>query len=333
MVYMNYILKFALISFCLLVFKQKQGFTQTCCSGGVPLSGNIGFEGAARGTLQMELSFDLNYLSTLKNGTKVYEDETRQRVTQSLLLKTGYSINSWFAVDALFSFVFQERKIASYDQINQTNTMGLGDAVLMVKFLLSKISETRTEIQLGMGPKIPLGRTDLTNASDITLNADMQPGSGTWDLISWAYYARQFDKRPTMLTSARIVGRLNGNNTEYLGSQTYRFGNSVQLFIGIGDQIGWRKRIVSPSVSLRFRYAGSDRINGNILENTGGQWINIVPALSLHISPNSILHFIPELPLYSHVEGTQLTPSFRMQVGYYHSFNEIKRSKSNTYQL
>ena len=58
--YMNYILKYMVATLGILVLGQLPGFSQTCCSGGVPLSGNIGFKGAARGTLQMELSYDLS---------------------------------------------------------------------------------------------------------------------------------------------------------------------------------------------------------------------------------------------------------------------------------
>jgi hypothetical protein len=281
----------------------------------------------------MELSYDLNYLATLKNGSEIYEDGTRQRITHSFLVKAGYSINHWFAIDALFSYVLQGRKITFDEQINQVNTHGLGDAVIMTKFIFSSLSKSGTELQLGLGPKLPLGRSDLTNNLDITLNADMQPGSGSWDLLTWAYYARQFAKRPSMAASARIVGRLNGVNKEYLGSQTYRFGNSVQFYLGIGDQLAWGNMVISPSFSLRYRYTGGDQVNGQILDNTGGQWINVLPALSLHLSPNSILHLVPEIPLYSKVSGTQLTPTFRLQVGLYHSISRISKRKSNTYQL
>ena len=333
MVYVNYISKYFVLAISLLVFGQIQGFSQTCCSGGVPLSGNIGFQGAASGTLQMEFSYDLNFLATLKTGAEIYEDGTRQRTTHSFLVKTGYSINRWFAIDALFSYVLQGRKISFNDQIDQVNTHGLGDAVLMAKFVLSNISDSGSELQLGIGPKLPLGRTDLTNNLDITLNADMQPGSGSWDLITWAYFARQFVKRPTMVASARVVGRINGMNREYLGSQTYSFGSSVQFYLGIGDQVVWGNRILSPSLSVRYRYAAGDRINDQELDNTGGQWINVLPALSWHFSPRSILHFVPEIPLYSNVGGTQLTPTFRMQVGLYHSFGMIGKNKSKTYQL
>jgi hypothetical protein len=325
---MRHICMFLVLPMIFLTLEYQPAYSQTCCSGGVPLSGNIGFEGASTGTLQMEWSYDLNYLATLKTGSEVYEDGTRQRTTQSLLLKTGYSLTSWLAFDALFSYVFQERKITFDNEINQVNTNGLGDAVLMAKFILLSMAERGSELQLGLGPKLPLGRSDLTNSQGITLNADMQPGSGSWDAIAWGYYARQMKPRPTMAASLRIVGRFNGKNRDYLGSQTYQFGSSVQVYAGIGDQLVWGNQVFSPSLSLRYRYAGKDLISGFQLDNTGGQWVNILPALSWHLSPNSILHVVPEIPLYSHVGGTQLTPTFRLQIGFYHSFGRIGKNKS-----
>jgi len=279
----------------------------------------------------MELSYDLNYLATLKTGSEIYKDGTRQRLTHSLLIKSGYSITDWLAFDALFSYVFQERKITFEEEVNQVRTHGMGDAVLMTKFILLSMAKTGSELQLGLGPKLPLGRSDLTNKQGIALNADLQPGSGSWDAITWAYYARQFIRRPTMVASLRIVGRFNGVNQDYLGSQTYEFGNSVQFYVGIGDQLILGKQIFSPSLSLRYRYADFDQISGHPLENTGGQWVNILLALSWHMSPRSILHVIPEIPLYSQVGGTQLTPTFRLQIGFYHSFGRPGKIKSKIF--
>lgn len=176
MVYINHILKKLSLVFCLLGLNEMPGLSQTCCSGGVPLSGNICFEGAAKGTLQTEWSYNLNYLATLKNGTEIFEDEGRQRITHSFLFKLGYSNNNWFAIDALFSYVLQERKIFFNEQTNHENAHGPGDAVLMAKFILSSISKKGSELQLGLGPKLPLGSTNRANKNNILLNADMQPG-------------------------------------------------------------------------------------------------------------------------------------------------------------
>ncbi|MEN8203561.1 MAG: hypothetical protein ABFS28_13275 [Bacteroidota bacterium] len=293
-------------------------YSQTCCSGGVPLSGNIGFAGNERGTIQMELSYDVNYLATLKNGSEIFTDGTRRRITQSILLKSGYQVTPWLAVDALFTYVFQERRIVLLKQNDLVQTNGLGDALLMARFLLSEISVTGTELQLGLGPKIPLGRSDLSDLRGIALNADLQAGSGSWDAIAWFYMARQLNFRPGSVLSVRMVGRFNGTNQEYLGSQSYHFGNSLQFYLGIGDQQVWGKQVFTPSVSLRYRNAAKDQINDRELENTGGQWLTILPALSWHLGPRTTLHLVPELPVYTRVEGTQLSPTFRMQAGFYY---------------
>lgn len=302
---------------------------QTCCSGGVPLSGNIGFEGDEKGTLQMELSYDLNYLATLKIGSEIYRDESRRRVTQSVLIKSGYQLTPWLAVDALFSYVFQDRRIVATEGVDQVQTRGLGDALLMARVVLSKIAVSGTELQLGLGPKIPLGKSDLRDQRGIALNADLQPGSGSWDAITWLYLARQLTIRPTAVVSARMVGRMNGTNREYLGSQSYRFGHSFQFYLGIGDQQLWGRQLFTPSVSLRYRYALGDQINDRDLENTGGQWLYVLPALSWHLNSRTILHLIPELPVYSKVGGTQLSPTFRMQAGIYFLLGQSKTFKSS----
>ena len=67
MSYLYYILKVLFLAAGILSLLVSTANSQTCCSGGVPLSGNIGFEGANQGAFQMELSYDLNYLATLKD--------------------------------------------------------------------------------------------------------------------------------------------------------------------------------------------------------------------------------------------------------------------------
>lgn len=326
---MNSILKYISVGLSILLLGLLHSYAQTCCSGGVPLSGNIGFQGGLQGTLQMELSYDVNYLARLKNGSEVLVDESRLRTTQSILLKSGYNVRDWLAVDALFTYVFLARRITYLDQQNQVNTNGVGDAVLLARFILSRISDSGTEVQLGLGPKIPLGRSDLSDHHGIAFNADLQPGSGSWDAITWIYLARQLSFRPSSVVSARIVGRFNGVNQKYLGSLSYSFGNSMQLYLGIGDQLIWGKQLFTPSFSLRYRYAGMDQIKNRELDNTGGQWINLIPALSWHLTPQAILHIIPEIPVYSKVEGTQLSPTFRIQAGFYFLLGNGRKQNKN----
>ena len=307
--------------------------SQTCCSGGVPLSGNIGFSGSDKGTLQMDLSYDINYLATLRNNENIYLGENRRRITQALLLKAGYSITDRIAIDGLISYVNQSRKITYVDNIDEVNTYGIGDAVIIGKFLLSRLDKNGIELQLGIGPKIPIGRHDITTNDGISLNADIQPGSGSWDLISWAYFIRQFKFRPSATFSVRVVSRLNGTNKKYFGNQSYHFGNSFQIYIGAGDQFLIGNALILPSISLRYRKALPDKVNEFELDNTGGDWINIIPAIGWQIFEYTILNIIPEIPIYSRVEGIQLTPTFRAQIGIYHTFKLKSDNEFKTIQL
>ncbi len=329
----NKTLLFLLSTLCLIYGLKEPVLSQTCCSGGVPLSGNIGFAGAGPGTLQMEMSYDLNYLSLLKRGSERIFEDSRIRLTQSVLYKTGYSIRDYLAVDALFTYVFQSRRIQFQESTSIAETNGLGDALVMVKLVLSGVFGKPIDLQIGAGPKVPLGKSNLTDDRGITYNADMQPGSGSWDILSWAYGSWKPKFRPAGIFTARIVARLNGINKEYLGSGSYQFGHSTQAYLGYLDQFLLGKVLISPSLQVKYRHVLEDRISGVELLNTGGQWLYLVPGLSWHIRPKLILNLAPEIPIYSRVNGIQLSTTFRFQAGIYVLIDMKKEKNSNLFQL
>lgn len=91
---------------------------QTCCSGGVPLSSNLGLPPSDGNTIQFNLSYDLNTLSTLKAGAEELDDDSRRRQTHSVLFQMGYSLSDRFAVDVFFSWVLQTRQINQFGNTN-----------------------------------------------------------------------------------------------------------------------------------------------------------------------------------------------------------------------
>ncbi len=301
-------------------------FAQACCSGGAALSGNIGFAGSQSGSFQVDFSYDLNYLGTVIDDAGVLLDESRRRISHSLFLKTGYSITDRIAVDALFSFNRQLRQIYYVNDLDEVRTQGVGDAVIIGKFLLATLPKNGIEIQLGAGPKIPFGKHNLSDENGFPLNADLQPGSGSWDFIAWGFLLRQFNFRPSLSIYMQMVGRMNGQNKNYYAGQAYQFGNSMQLIAGTGDQIMLGRVILSPSISLKFIKYWPDRVDGFQQDNSGGEWINIIPAIGWNFSPKTALYFQTEIPVYNRVEGIQLVPTFRSQIGIYHLFSMKKGS-------
>ena len=124
---------------------------QTCCSGGVPISSNLGLPFGEGQTLQFNLNYDLNNLNTQKTGAKIDGDRSRKRLTHATLLQVSYSLNDRWAIDGLFSYVRQERKLFRQGQWGDlTFTEGFGDMVLLLKYKLLSLRESSLSIWPGV---------------------------------------------------------------------------------------------------------------------------------------------------------------------------------------
>jgi len=288
---------------------------QTCCSGGIPLSNNIGLAPLEKGTLQVGIHYDYNNLNTLNFGTEKLDDNSRLRVTHSVLLNANYDITSRLSIEGLFTWVNQRRKITQFDNENLEQSSGIGDAVLLLKYNFSNTFGQNSSLNIGAGTKIPLGSTTEKNSQGITLNADLQPGSNVWDLVLWTLMSKNFNFRPSFGVWSQITYRSTGTNKEYLENSTYKFGNEFQAYLGFSDQFLMFNALTNPGISFKYRHAEKDMISGFDLDNTGGNWISVIPDFSIYIKPNIIFSTQFEIPLYSNVDGIQLTPTYRLTTG------------------
>ncbi len=305
-------------------------YSQTCCSGGIPMSNNLGLENLGEGVLQVGLNYDFNNLNTLNAGTRKLDDNSRQRITHSALFNASYSFTNNLSLEALFTWVNQRRVIDQFGNVDLQQTNGIGDAVILAKYKFTKILGESSAISLGIGAKIPLGSYDEVNNIGITYIADLQPGSGAWDMILFSSLSKNFDFRPTATFSARTIYRSTGSNRDYLdGTQVYEYGNEIQFFVGVSDQfLIFGKKLISPSLSVKYRNAKRDEVDGIELNNTGGNWVFILPGISINISQNTSFQVKAELPIISNVDGTQLTPTYRLSGGFLMKFN-LKKNKIN----
>lgn len=306
-------LKIVLSVSCLLCFHFSKG--QTCCSGGIPLSNNIGLSNYEKRTLQIGINYDYNNLNTLNTGSETLDDNSRLRITHSVLINLGYNFTNNLSTEGLFTWVNQWRKISQFDNENLDQTSGIGDAVLLVKYEFQNALGANSAITIGSGTKIPLGSSTETNDQGITLNADLQPGSNAWDILYWSSFSKSFNFRPSLNVSSRFLYRNTGTNNSYFGDSTYKFGNEFQFFLGFSDRFLFFNTLASPSLTFKYRNANQDKTNGFDLDNTGGNWVFLIPNFSVDLSPGVSFFTKAEIPLHSYVDGTQLTPSYRITSG------------------
>jgi hypothetical protein len=297
---------------------------QTCCSGGVPISNNIGgLPISSQKTWQFSLNADLNVLNTVKEGRKVLEDRARDRKTLSFLFKTSYSFTDKVFAEGLFSWVQQERTIRQTAGFNDfARSRGWGDAVILINY--NYLTSGNTKLIAALGSKIPTGSSDSRNEDGLMLNADLQPGSGAWDGIVLHRIQASDKLKPSRFYFLNGTLRFTGVNKNYLGKERYRFGNEMQLLAGVTDQFVIGSALVSSGINLRFRSVSRDLFNSELLPNTGGSWLFLMPLIGWHITQDLVLNVNGELPLYANVKGTQLSPTFRINGGVYYAYSKRK---------
>ena len=309
-------------SVSLILLFSNVAYSQTCCSGGVPISGNLGLPPGNTGTWQFSLAYDINVLKTLMDGRDVLDDQSRERITRSILFQSGYTFSKRFSADLFFSYVKQERTINQFNKTDFTSINGIGDAALLLKYNLSKSSSSKFIFTIAAGPKFPTGRSDFIRDDGIPLNADLQPGSGSWDGIFWGNGIYKFDFRPTFNLSSTAIFTYKGKNNQYLGEQTYQFGNEMQVIFSANDNFLIGKKIIDTSISFRYRKALSDRFNELTMPSTGGQWVFLAPSLAYNFSQKFAANATFEIPIFSEVEGTQLSPTYRLNFGVFFKINK-----------
>lgn len=319
-----------LIALLLIALTATRGNAQTCCSGGVPVSSNLGLPPSAGQTLQFSLTYDLNVLETLKSGTRREPDNNRSRRTHSTLLELGYSFNERFSVDGFFSFVRQEREITNnLGNRNFTFSQGVGDAVFLLKYKLLANRNDYTTLHAALGVKAPFGPSDLRDGdSPVQLPADLQPGSGAWDGILWAQLTHVLALRPSMSLILTGTYSYKGVNDNYFGGrQSYQFGQEFFVLAGVSDRLLLGKSVlIDPALTLRYRQVRPDRVDELKLPSTGGRWLFINPSLSYWPRDDLSISAGVEFPLFADITGTQVTPTYRLNVGAYYRIS-LKNSE------
>lgn len=288
---------------------------QACCSAGPPLLGSLEFSPSPPETFQSVLTYHYNHLRDLLSGSTRLSDNSRQRTVHSVLLELSYGLSSSLSVSSLISFVRQERRVTSTVDVlieSSVQTRGFGDALLVMKYRLVPLTIiSQHEIVIGIGGKIPLGISSLSSGG-ILLPADMQPGTGAWDGILWAYASQGFLPRVPLTIVASASYRITGTNSRYgIGQQGYKFGNEFIASLGGGYRT---EGSFDYSLVAQLRSVSPDQSVGSHVPNTGGLWFFIVPGLNFKLSDAFTLRASGQIPVYRSLEGIQLTTTYTVSV-------------------
>lgn len=282
---------------------------QACCSAGPPLLGSLEFSSVREQTSQLALTYEFNSVNDLVDQSSKLANDTRHRRVHSWLLEATHGVTSAVSITLLMTAVQQERQTEILSGENSlVRIRGFGDAVVLVKYAVVKNSlPDQREVAVGLGTKIPFGSSSRSHGG-ILLPADLQPGTGAWDGILWAYASQGFLPAAPLTLYAVGSARLTGVNDQYgPGKGGYKFGNETLLSFGAGYRTDG---FLDYSFSIRARHSGADRFDGGVVPNTGGFWLTVIPGLNFKLSDDMILRGTFQYPLYRTLTGVQLTTSF-----------------------
>lgn len=292
---------------------------QACCTSGTPILGSLEMSSGKTGELRLGLTYERNVLRDIYEGVSELVDNTRERMTESVLFELNYGLTRSITITTLFTFVNQSRFIRPLiGAQNHTISRGISDAVALIKYNIINLDMlSQMQLSLGAGIKAPLGKSDVMS-NGLLLPADMQPGSGSWDIMLWGYFSQANLAQLPINIYLNISYKLNSTNERFgRGTGGYSFGNEFITNLGLGYRTD---TIVDYSLLLRFRNTVPDKFNLSEIPNTGGDWLYIVPGINFKLGGALTTRLSGQIPIFRNLSGTQLTTSYTASVSFYYSF-------------
>ena len=244
--------------------------------------------------------------NALANGSVGETEQYTQNHYYTLGL--DYLVNRDWGVNLQVPYIDRDHgTLAAGDtDITSSHTQSLGDIKLIGRYQ-GLFPDAKTGLMLGM--KFATGRQDYSFSSGpgagTSLDASLQPGTGSTDLIVGAYH---FDTLTTTLDWFAQVMYQTAMSTR----NDYRPGNAINLnlgtrYTGFGD--------VMPQLQLNAQTRLSDSgLNSDPL-NTGGKLAYLSPGVTVRISDQVKVYGFVQLPVYQYVEGLQLAPRWNASLG------------------
>jgi hypothetical protein len=324
--------------FCLVFITFSTKFySQACCSGG---SGSPIAGGASQGVLQerqMEISANYQYFGSgkFKTGNQDTAELINYLYSNYLYGRLAYGITKDLTMSVEAGYYANKTEIA-LGKKDTITSKGIGDLILFPRYdIINRNTEnTRTEVTLGLGYKIPLGTYNdsfvvYQNPGTLqryytTSPPTVQPTTGSQDLILYGFLFHGWPHKQFRVFSNILYIKKGWNP---LGQ---KFGDyaSVGLFV---SKTFWEK--LGVTLQVRGEWVDKMKYDKNIdmlalynidVNSTGSKKIFIVPQISFTIKDFTI-YGLYEYPLYQYVNRVQIVSEHQITAGLAYRFFFKKR--------
>lgn len=284
----------------------------TCSCAGVPLLSAMDTSSTEPGDLYLNFNTEVHQIDTLIQGTKEIKDQSGlERSSFSNVISATYGVSENWSISGLVSHIEHTRKVG-ISIFGSQSASGLGDSVLLARYTpIHTTPFSRHELSFGLGARIPTGEDEAGGL--IVLSEDMQPSIGSWGGIIWSGYSYAFNQAATVQFNASMNYTYNEEN-----DRNYAFGDDFNFAVGMSHSMGEK---FGYSAALRYRKAGADQRAGVPIPNTGGQWLDFVPAFQYALTDDLNIAVSGRIPVARDLKGVlQFTTSYSYSLSMTYSY-------------
>jgi hypothetical protein len=204
------------------------------------------------------------------------------------------------------------------DQVSGARLSELGDLKLIGSYQ-GLLPTHNLGVQLGM--KLPTGRYGTSvnfnsgpNAGT-PLDASLQAGTGSTDLIVGAYYYRAVSQNFDAFVNAQFQSAV-AHKQDQPGND-FRPGNSASMSVGLRYEAhpGW-----VPQLQVNLLHKSADQGALADTTDTAGTVAYLSPGLTLRVMDHLHVFGFAQVPVYSRLDGYQLFPRWTATVGGSYAF-------------
>jgi hypothetical protein len=302
------------------------GRAAACASCGCTLSADAAMGYSALPGWRLSVEYDYINQDELRSGTHSVSgvpdgsELEHQTLNRYVTGAVSYTPDSSWNVTLLVPYVIRDH--STYGEFDSTQPLpplsyshssSIGDVKLIGSYQ-GWLPTRNFGVQLGV--KLPTGRygtaVDFSSGplAGAPLDASLQPGTGSTDLIVGAYYYRaisqNFDAFANGQFQAAVRQRMDQPGNDF------RPGNSTNVSLGLRYE--GNPRWV-PQLQANLLHKSPDQGALADVQNTAGIVAYLSPGITLQVATSLHLFGFVQLPVYSNLYGIQLFPRYTVSVG------------------
>jgi hypothetical protein len=269
---------------------------------------------------QDELRSGTRSAAAVPDGVELERDTLNQYVTTGI----SYSPDPAWSISLYAPYVI--RSHSTYGNVDATQPLplpssssssSLGDLRIIGAYQ-GLLPENNLGIQLGV--KLPSGRYgtaisfDKGPAAGTPVDASLQPGTGSTDLILGAYYHQPLSRNLEMFVNGQFQSAVRHHLDE--PGNDYRPGNSTTASFGL--RYARSPRWV-PQLQVNLVHKAPDQGALADIQSTAGTVAYVSPGVTVQLGRLHVFGFV-QLPAYSNLYGYQLFPHYTASVGASYGF-------------